>query len=320
MGRMANLRAYDEILTNVVRGYSNAAYIGNLIAPTVTVRKEAGKYPIFGKESFRVWNDLRAIKADTKQLEVEWFTTGTYATEEHALSAPIDYREAIEGKEFIDLEVHAAKTAFDGIQLNKEKAIADAVFAAASYDTNNKVTLTDDFLNEAEVDPISYLESKNAVLRKTIGRRANTIIIGGEVWRYLCYHPKVVAYLANSERALVTPQIFGQILGIDNVLIGEARYTVSNSNVAAPVYADIWGNGILLAYKSKPNAITANMYEPNVAFVFQKQGNPFAGKYTSLNGKVSYAEATDNYDVVVAGSDAGFMITNPIDTAIYSGA
>ena len=71
MGRMQDLRIVDPVLTNLARGYSNAAFAGTVLFPVVNVNKEAGKIPLFGKEAFTIYNTERALRAKSNKIPVE---------------------------------------------------------------------------------------------------------------------------------------------------------------------------------------------------------------------------------------------------------
>ncbi|OLZ70244.1 hypothetical protein BS642_21125, partial [Chromobacterium violaceum] len=60
--RLKRLRIVDPVLTNLARGYRNAAYIGENLFPLAPMEKEAGIIPLFGKEAFLLWETERAIR------------------------------------------------------------------------------------------------------------------------------------------------------------------------------------------------------------------------------------------------------------------
>ena len=50
MGRLSKLRVVDPVLSALALGYSNAEFIGDQLLPFVTLDKEGGKIPRFGKD------------------------------------------------------------------------------------------------------------------------------------------------------------------------------------------------------------------------------------------------------------------------------
>ncbi len=71
MGTLSNKRIVDPVLTEISRGYTNAALIGTNLFPVVSVTKEAGKIPQFNKEAFKIYNTERAIRAKSNRISPE---------------------------------------------------------------------------------------------------------------------------------------------------------------------------------------------------------------------------------------------------------
>ena len=94
MGTLSKKRVVDPVLTNLARGYSNNQYIASSLFPIVEVNKEGGKIPEFTKESFKIYNTERAIRARSNRINPEDRTEIDFVLTEHDLEYPIDYREA----------------------------------------------------------------------------------------------------------------------------------------------------------------------------------------------------------------------------------
>ena len=73
--RLDNLRVVDPVLTELARGYTNAQLISETLFPIVTVEKETGKVPQFGKEAFKLYNTERAIRGKSNRMSPEGRTT-----------------------------------------------------------------------------------------------------------------------------------------------------------------------------------------------------------------------------------------------------
>ena len=215
MGRLETLRVVDPVLTNIARGYSNDTFIGDNLFPVVNVDKEAGKIPTWGKEQFKVWATERALRANSNEMEGAWLDTIPFKTEEHDLVQPIDYRELEEA--MLKLEVKAVDDVMAAINLRREILQATLAQDTGTYDTNNKITLTDDFLNESAIDPIDYIRKKMNTLAMLIGKDPNVCILGRKVWSIFAVHPKIKEYLnlsVNSQMIFQTVSTIQKILGI----------------------------------------------------------------------------------------------------------
>ena len=84
----------DAALTNVAVVYKNPAFIADLIAPPVLVRKQSDKYFIFdaGREAMRPTPDRRAPGAVANEVDFS-LSTDTYYCDGHALTSPITDEE-----------------------------------------------------------------------------------------------------------------------------------------------------------------------------------------------------------------------------------
>lgn len=313
MPRLNNLRVIDPILTTVARGYSNTEYIGDKLFPIVNVEKEGGKIPLWGKEAFRLWSTERALRADSNEMDGAWLDTISYSLTEHDIQQRLDYRETEEA--MLNIESIAAQNVMDQILLGYEKKQADLIQNVSTYPTDNKVTLTDDFFNEAGIDWIEIIHQKKALLSSIIAKDANTMVLPKKVWDKLKFHPKLKSYITVNQdmfQAVASIQKLQEILEIENILIGKTLYSENGTT-----FSPIWGNNIVLAYVKPPSGIERSPYEPCFGYTLRKNGYPFADKYELSNGKIKVVRATDNYDIKVVGSESAYLIKNPIDPLLW---
>lgn len=310
MPQLGTLRTIDPILTNIARGYSNTDLISETLFPVVGVDKEGGKIPTWGKEAFKIWGTERAIKADSNEMEVPWLTTTSFQLTEHDLAGRVDYRE-IKETDIVDLEANAVNMVMQAIELRREKLAAELAFTAANYSTDNKTSFSDDYLNEDAVDPVKFIDGKNDALRAIIGKYANTLVMGNGVWKALKHHPLIKAYFSTNERQLITLDNFKELVGIENIIIGNSLYTADGDT-----FSDIWGNAMLLAYVAPASGIARTPYEPCFGYTLRRSGYPYSDKWEEQNGKIRKVRTTDNFDVKLVGAESGYLVTTPIDPAV----
>ena len=313
MGKLDSLRIIDPLLTTIARGYSNDQYIGDKLFPVVTVDKEGGKIPLFGKESFKLWNTERALRADSNEMDGSWLTQTSFALTEHDIQQRLDYREIAEA--MLALEAQAAQNVMDQILLGYEKEQADLVQDTNTYPTDNKVTMTDDYLNEAAIDFVEFIHLKKAALGNIIAKEPNTMVLPKKVWNKLKFHPKLKSYITVNQdmyQAVASIQKLQEILEIENILIGSSMYSEDGNT-----FDQVWGNNIVLAYIKPASGIDRTPYEPCFGYTLRKSGFPYSDKYESNGGKIKIVRATDNYAIKVVGSESAYLIKNPIDPALF---
>ena len=306
MGRLEDLRI-NAYLSEVARGYRNNELIAHYLFPTIESELEKVDIFEFNKEAFKVHDTERAIRGNSNVISPEGFKKHSATLTEHDLAYPIDYREEDEAKK-VKLEIHATNVVTQGLQLKHEKQCADLAQNPNSYSADNKIALsgTSQF-NEESSNPIKVIDDgKNAICRK-IGQDPNTMVIGQDVWEYLKRHTKLTGLLSNSEHKILTLAHLKEIFEIENIVVGKAVTTDKNNNNQR-----IWGNNIILAYVPKLDSRTE--YDPAYAYTVHKKDALKIDEYYKEGNKVKYIRATDIYTPFLVGAEAGYLISNAVNT------
>lgn len=304
MGTLSNKRVVDPVLTNLARGYHNAALIATKLFPVVTVQKEAGKIPQFTKESFKIYNTERAIRANSNRISPEDRTSIDFVLTEHDLEYPIDYRE--ENEDILPTKINATRVCVDGISLRLEKIAADLAQNLASYPAGNKVTLAaGDKFDNSSSNPFPIFSTGVEAVRAAIGVRPNVCLMGAKSYAALKNHPSVLDRIKYSQKGVVTPELLKSLLDFDELYVGDAVYSSD-----AGVFSDVWSDNVILAYipKSLSN-IPRSFYEPSFAYTLKMKNMPVVDTY-SENNKVLLVRNTDIFVSKIVGSDAGYIIND----------
>lgn len=303
MSRQTNLRVVDPVLSSLAIGYSNASYIANALFPLAPVPKEGGKVPKHNKQAFKVFSTLRALRAKSNRLAPEDRDTIDFSLDEHDLSVPMDYREEDESD---DLDVEQANTflAMEGIGLRRELAAAQLAFDAASYaGTNVEALASGDKWDLPTSNPLKVLSKGANVIRKGIARRPNKLACGAEAFDVLKNNPFILERMSSTQLGVLTPQLLAQIIGVQEVVVGDAVYVDDDGNAK-----DIWGDDVLMFYgrPAGPNG-KRSVYEPNYGYTVHKKLVE-VDKYVEEGGKIKNVRATMIYKTLLVGADAGYLI------------
>lgn len=303
MGRLSKLRVVDPVLTNLAKGYTNDQLVGSVLLPFADVEKEAGKIPRFGKEAFRIYLTERALRAKSNRISPEDGDAVDFALDEHDLEYPIDYREDTESA--FPLQSHAVNVVTEAIRLRHEKMVADITQNPATYPAGNKIALagTSQFTH-ADSDPEGVVDDAKAAVRSKIVKDPNTMVIGYSSWRVLKRHPKLKAILSDTRPRLVQLADLREIFEIENIVIGRAVYAGAND-----VFADMWGDNIVLAYVPGAAGGARSAYDPSFGYTLRKRGNPTVDTRTE-DGKLELIRNTDLFRPFVLGAEAGYLISN----------
>ena len=299
---LAALRVQDPVLTKLAQGYHNLELIGEVLMPTVEIDKEAGKIPKFGRLAFRLPSTVRNLRGTSNRLDPEDITAIDVALEEHDVEYAIDYRE--ENEAIFSLRQFALNTTQDVIALGREKEVATLALDESKYDSGNKVTLSGTSkITSKQADIFAMFDTGIRAVKRAIGRKPNVCVIAGDVWAALKEHPAVIEKLKYSQVAIVTPEVFARLIGIDTVKIGEAVYEESNQ------LKDIWSDAIVLAYVApRSTERKGTVYEPSYGYTVRRQGGLFVDTYKENGGKLEVIRTTDIHKPHLLGASAGYLI------------
>ena len=299
---LAALRVQDPVLTKLAQGHHNLELIGEVLMPTVEIDKEAGKIPKFGRLAFRLPSTVRNLRGTSNRLDPEDITAIDVALEEHDVEYAIDYRE--ENEAIFSLRQFALNTTQDVIALGREKEVATLALDENKYDSGNKITLSGTSkITSKQADIFAMFDTGIRAVKRAIGRKPNVCVIAGDVWAALKEHPAVIEKLKYSQVAIVTPEVFGKLIGIDTVKIGEAVYEESNQ------LKDIWSDAIVLAYVApRSTERKGTVYEPSYGYTVRRQGGLFVDTYKENGGKLEVIRTTDIHKLHLLGASAGYLI------------
>ncbi len=306
MPRLQDTRIVDPVLTELLIGYSNEEFVGTSLFPIVNVNKEAGKIPTFGKEAFKVYSTLRALRAQSNRLPVEARGTIDFVLDEHDAVYPVDYREVDEDS--FEARAYGAYRAESAILLKNEYSCAMLATDLNNYPTNNKATLsgTSQWTDKANSKPIDDVKGAVSAVRNAIAKEPNTMLIGYDSFQALTEHPTILERIKYSQIGVVTIDLLKAIFNIPNIVVGKGVYVDDED-----VQHDLWGGDVVLSYVApKRSDVPRSIYEPTYGYTLRKTGMPEADTYREEGGKIENIRSTDLLQVKIVGSDAGFLIKN----------
>ena len=305
--RLQDLRVVDPILTTIARGYRNERFIAEALFPSVPMASETGQYYKFGREAFRIYQTERAIRARSNRMPVEGVTLETVKLEEHDIEYPIDYREDAESQ--FDLDARGTRLTTDAILLRQEKKAADLALNASLYAADHKITLAGAAqFSDAGSDPVGvFLTGKQAVA-ESIGVDPNTLLLGRKTYDALSNNVSLRDRIKYSEREIVTLDLMKALFDVENIVVGRGRYT----DEAMGGFVDIWGDYALLAWVPQTPAEQRSSEDPSYGYTLRKTGNPVIDTYSEPGGKVRLVRNTDIFEVVLTGTDAGYLISDTV--------
>ena len=303
-------RVIDPILTTAAQGYKNGEFVGVKLFPKVPVQQRGGKIISFGREDFRLFATGRTPGSNTKRVQFG-HSSGSYALEQHALEGvvPFELMEEANRVPGIDLGSGAVQKTQDIIGLRLEYAQALLATTPGNYGAANKITLAgvdqwSDYSGTS--DPVDDVNTAIEAVRSKTGRRPNLVVMGAVVFAKLKNHPKVIDRIKYTGRDSATPELLASLFGVKEVAVGDALYEND-----AGALVDVWGKNVVIAYTEVGGV--SDMGRPTFGYTYQLGGYPTVEQaYQDRNAKSWVYPVTDEVAPVIAGADAGYLISGAV--------
>lgn len=304
----AQARVIDPVITEVARGYRNPDVIGGALFPAVPVGQRGGQIITFRKEHFKLYATGRAPGTNTKRVQYG-YDGSPFALQQHALEGLVPFEDMEDAGVVpgIDLAQLAVINTQETIALRLEKAQADIATAAATYAATNKITLSGTSQwNDPLSKPVDDVEAGKEVVRKQIGRRPNTVVMGAAVMAKLRTNTQVLDRIKYTGRDVPTPELLASLFGVDRVLSGDGVFLD-----AADVMQDVWGKFVVIAYTRTAGLPQRGL--PSYGYTYQLRGYPIVETpYQDRSSKSWIYPVTDEVQPVIAGPEAGYLISAAI--------
>jgi hypothetical protein len=299
----------DPILSTHARGYRNQEFVAPALFPRVTVPNRSMRVIKFGKEAFRMMNTRRAPGADKKRVQYG-YASDPISLVQDALEGvvPIEHQEEAMAVPGIDLGRGAVNMVLDVVDLNLEYDSAQLARNAANYDANHKLTLTSTarWTNAAST-PQADVQAGQEAVRRSIGRYANTMVIGPTVFNALRRHAAIKEQFKYTSKDSITVDMLAAYFDLKRVVVGKAVYLPETAADTA-LASDIWGDDAVLAYVPE----TGDTYQvPSYGYTYELSGYPQveAPYFERSNDSWLYPVKTERKPYLV-GAEGGFLFTD----------
>lgn len=308
---VSQARVIDPILSTVAQGYKNSELVGSMLFPYVPVGQRGGKIITFGKEDFALYATGRTPGANTRRVNFG-YQGASFALESHSLEGqvPVELMQEAQAVPGISLATMAVNKVQSIVSLRLEKAQADLATNPANFAAANRTTPVAakrwSNLAVGGSDPIADVEAAKEAVRRQIGRRPNTVVMGAAVMVALRQHPSIIDRIKYTGRDVPTAELLASLFGVARVVVGEAIYTDESG-----AFADVWGKNVVVAYTELGTMAEQGL--PTFGYTYRLGGYPVVEQpYFERNAKSWIYPVTDEVSPVIAGAGAGYLITNAV--------
>jgi len=241
----------DQILTNISVGLTNLGMVGDVLFPTVRVRKQSDIYYVFPDRSGWAPDllDYRAPGAEANEIPGLVVATDTYFAQEHALQIGVVDEEVENADAPLDPFRDGTELVTSRVLMGREYAIQLMVRDVNNYPTGLKVTLAGatQWSDYANSNPISDFKTARRAMHALMFREPNVAIIPYQVMSQLEDHPDFIERIKYSQAGVLTQDIIGTLIGIPRIVVPGLGVNNANIGQAASI-GYLWGKDVVIAW------------------------------------------------------------------------
>lgn len=258
-----------RVLSGLAQGYCTATpLIGLQIAPAVPVNCISGAIIKYGREAFIIEDTCRAQTTKPKTIAGTRFGADTYTLEQHALGyeIPIEALDAANcltcnNDDGINLREIEIANINRKLMLGHEKEVMDLVSNPLTYETQNYGVNLNALIagatqwGTALSTPIGNVLSLQSLIRKQVGCRFNSIVLGSSVYERLLDHPQIVGRVAYNTSEPISAQTLARYFNVQSVIVADSIADDGAGNNVS-LFPE---NGFLAYFSANPGAEYVNM-------------------------------------------------------------
>ncbi|CAO3434175.1 major capsid protein [Azospirillum doebereinerae] len=303
-------RVVDMVLTNHVRGYTNAQFVGGSLFPRVPVPTRGGQAIEFGVEAFYRYAARRAPGANVAQIDFG-YEGKPYKLVQDALDArvPREHLQDASKVPGIDLGMRATNVVMKALSLALEIEQAQIATDAANYEADHKLIVgAGGKWTDPASDPIKQIEDGIEVVRASTGLYPNVLTLAPKPYKAFKSHPKVLERFKGISADALTPAKIAALLDIASVQVGAAVVADAPAAGQRPSFTDVWGaHAVLACVPSAPEG----REEPSFGYTYALDGNPYVEQPYWVQERRSWLYGVTYERVpVLTGMAAGYLIHN----------
>lgn len=269
---------YSDIMVSELQtGWSisyqqeDSNFIADQWFPMASVDQIAGYYPKWAKanaftNSAGTWRPGTLPPAHDLAID----DPGFYACNRYAFQTQLLADLPFVASPAYNLEMATTKYVTDVLRLNKEMIIKDNFFKAGVWGIDvtgvnsgetweaGEVTTGETFrrFNDADSDPLALFKDAKMAIKKKVGVKPNTLILGEQVYEALRINPQLISLYRNPQASDKVPtklneNMIAQALDVDKLMVAGAMY---NSTPTASTCTLDWvfGKDMWYGYVDSP--------------------------------------------------------------------
>lgn len=309
----------DQLLTNLVIGFSNPLYLADQLAPLVQVVKDSGIVPALMQSAFfRDSAQLRAPGTPSRGHGFSTDTSMTYTCRRYSFRTEIDDDTRRNAGQPWNLDQIGAKLVTDKLQMKREVNWAGSNFKTGVF--SQDVVGGTDFTRWNDVggsNPHTDLEEYKGAIEGRIGVTPGVLVLGRDAWsKGLKFNPVLIDMIKYTDRGQLSVELAASLLELKKIHVGKAIYTTSPAGTAeaSVSYSRIWttGDALLMHVTDAPS-----LYEPSASYTFwvPREGAPanapqYIKRMRNEESEIDIIEGNSYFDQKITMPRAGTFLSS----------
>jgi hypothetical protein len=320
----------DRPLTNVSIAYFQDPndFVADKVFPAIPSDKRSDLYWKYTKSDWRR-TDAQKRAPGTESAGIGWSNqSDNYYCDVYAAHVDIDAQTRANADTNWNLDSDATRLITQHLLLLKDKQWAAKYFATGVWGLEYTGVAAGptgtQFLqwDQAASDPLRVTTGWFTAFRLSVGRKANFMVIGTDVWSALKNHPAILDRIKYTQKGVVTEELVAEFFGIEKLYIGYASQATGPSindgkaQDAAAVYSWMMNpKAILFGYApARPGLL-----EPSAGYTFNWKGygagNKFGltmSNFPDLKTRSDRIEGEAAYAMKQVSKDCGVFINSAV--------
>jgi len=312
----------DVALSNISMGYPNLDFVGDVLFPTVRVRKQSDKYYTFGREGWVVepGSDVRAPGTEANEIPGITVSLNPYFAVEHALQIPVTDEERENADSPMSPDRDGTELVTSKLLLARELAIKTKVTTVANYPVANSTTLVgtaqwSDYTGTSK--PILNAHTARDAIHAQLFVRPNVTVIPYQVMSKLEDHPDFIERIKYSMVGVVTEELIARIMGLSRVIVPGVGYNSARMGQTESI-GYLWGKDVVFAYVPPRPGLKTPAFGYEFVWVYPGGQVQVAERWREQKRKSDVIRVSRRYDLRFIAVDntgdslAGYLIKNAI--------
>ncbi|RJF94809.1 capsid protein [Oleomonas cavernae] len=302
----------DPELTGVVISYANGDLVADRVLPRIS--------PLLSKQTFE-WLKFEfgeqitipdtTVGRKGEPNEVEFSATeDTSKTIDYGLDDVVPIDDVNNAPVGYNPLSHAAQGVMDLVLLDRERRVANSVFAAATYPVGNKVVLAGTSQwSHASSDPVAAITAAQDALIM----RANVLVLGRPTWTALSTNPAILkaVHRNDGDKGIATRQAVADLFELDEIIVGSAFVNTAKKGQAL-AKARLWGKHAALIRR---DGLASNKNGRATFGMTMQYGGKVAGQIpepkTGLRGSIR-VRAGESVKELITAPDLGYFFESAV--------